>query len=133
MTRFWPESYQCAATITINFDGESLDQQSSPLPLWGRHSYGRYGAQNGVQRLLALLARYEVPATFFIPSWDVERYPQVMEQIKRAGHDVAGHGHLHEDFSALSLEEQAAILERGESIFQRVFGEKPIGWRAPVA
>lgn len=131
LPRFWPESYQCAATITVNFDGESLDQKNSPLPLWGRHSFGRYGAQAGVQRLLALFARYGITATFFIPGWDAERYPEVMAAIKAGGHEVAGHGYLHEDFSALSLEEQAEILERSETSLQQVFGVKAVGWRAP--
>ena len=131
LPRFWPESYQCAATITVNFDGESLDQQNSPLPLWGRHSYGRYGAQAGVQRLLDLFDRYDITATFFIPGWDAERYPTVMAAIKDAGHEVAGHGYLHEDFSRLSLAEQERILEQSETSLLHVFGEKPVGWRAP--
>lgn len=129
--RVWPEGYQCAATITVDFDGESVEARSMDLPLWGRNSYGRYGAQVGLQRLLALFQRFGVTATFFIPGWDAERYPAAMEAIATAGHEVAGHGYLHEDFSALTRDQQAEALERSEAALERVFGRKPSGWRAP--
>ncbi|MHB8646139.1 MAG: polysaccharide deacetylase family protein [Thermomicrobiales bacterium] len=127
----WPAGIQAAAAITVDFDGESVEHQTMPLPLWGRSSHGRYGAQVGAYNLLALFARYELRATFFIGAWDVERYPAVMEAIALAGHEVAGYGYLHEDFSALTAEEQHTVLARGEAVFQSVFGQKPVGFRAP--
>lgn len=130
---FWPEQAQCAAVITVDFDGESVEQRDFPnQPLWGRNSLGRYGAQIGIYRILDLLARHELRATFFIPGWDAERYPEAMERIAAAGHEIAGHGYIHEDFSALSTGEQAEVLGRSEEVFQRVFGAKPAGWRAPA-
>ncbi|HUG13468.1 MAG TPA: polysaccharide deacetylase family protein, partial [Thermomicrobiales bacterium] len=99
----WPDGYQAAVTITVNFDGESVEQRTLPgQPLWGRLSYGRYGAQVGVYRILEALARYDVKATFFIPGFDAERYPEAMEAIAGAGHEVAGRGYAYEDFSALT-------------------------------
>jgi peptidoglycan/xylan/chitin deacetylase (PgdA/CDA1 family) len=48
-----------------------------------------------------------------------------------AGHEVAGHGYLHEDFSALTPDEQTAIFARSEETFSAAFGHKPVGFRAP--
>lgn len=128
----WPDGVQAAAIVTVNFNGESVEQRAFPgQPLWGRNSYGRYGAQTGVDRLLAAFERHDMRATFFIPAWDVERYPDVMERIVAAGHEVAGHGYAYEDFSDLSLDEQTAILDRSEEIFRRALGTAPAGWRAP--
>lgn len=130
----WPDQQQSAAVITVNFDGESFEQPELPgEPLWGRYAFGRYGAQIGVYRILELLDRYSVRATFFVPGWDVERYPEAMEAIAKAGHELAGHGYANEDFSSLSSDEQSAVLEKSEDIFQRVFGSKPAGWRGPSA
>ena len=127
----WPGGAQCAVTVTVNFDGESVEQAVLPdQPLWGRYSYGRYGAQAGIGRLLDALARHGVHATFFIPGWDVERYPHVMERIA-AGHELAGQGYAHEDFSVLSPDDQRAVLERSEAAFEHAFGARPAGWRAP--
>ena len=128
----WPAGAQSAAVVTVNFDGESFEQPLAPgEPLWGRNSFGRYGAQVGVFRLLAVLARYGVRATFFIPGWDSERYPAVMEAIAGAGHELAGRGYANEDFSVLSVDEQRGVLERSEDAFQRAFGQAPRGWRGP--
>lgn len=132
MTTFWPDGYHSAAVITVNLDGESFEQPLLPgEPLWGRYSYGRYGAQVGTERILALLERYRVRATWFIPGWDVERYPEQMEAIASAGHELAGRGWANEDFSTLTREEQIVVLERSEEAFATAFGAKPTGWRAP--
>ncbi len=127
----WPDGLQAAAAITVNFGGESVEHASMDLPLWGRSSHGRYGAQQGVYNLLELFRRYEVTATFFIAGWDVERYPHAMEAIAKDGHEIAASGYLHEDFSKLAVEEQTAALERSEAAFERIFGRKPLGFRAP--
>lgn len=127
----WPEGVQAAAAITVNFGGESVEHGTMDLPLWGRYSHGRYGAQQGVYNLLDLFARYAVRATFFIAGWDAERYPEAMGAIAKAGHEIAASGYLHEDFSTLSVDDQASILERTEATFGRIFGRKPEGFRAP--
>ena len=117
-TFVWPDGIQAAATVTVNFAGESVEHSSMSLPLWGRNAHGRYGAQQGVYNLLELFRRYDVTATFFIGGWDAERYPEAMEAIAGAGHEIAGQGYLHEDFSKLSLDEQRAVLERSEAVHQ---------------
>jgi peptidoglycan-N-acetylglucosamine deacetylase len=130
----WPDGVQSAAVITVNFDGESFEQPGLPgEPLWGRYAYGRYGAQEGVYRLLEVLERYRVRATFFIPGWDVERYPDVMEAIASAGHELAGRGYANENFALLNSAEQHEVLARSEHAFIAAFGRKPTGWRGPSA
>jgi peptidoglycan-N-acetylglucosamine deacetylase len=129
---FWPAGYQSAAVVSVNFDGESFEQPELPgEPLWGRYGYGRYGAQEGVYRLLNAFERYGVIATFFVPGWDVERYPDAMAAIVEAGHEVAGRGYANENFALLTSEDQRMALERGEQAFIRSFGRKPVGWRGP--
>lgn len=128
----WPEGSQCAVTVTVNFDGESVEARSMPpARLWGRYAYGRYGAQIGMHRLLDLFKRRGVRATVFVPGWDAERYPETMAAIAEGGHEIAGRGYLYEDFSTLSTDEQQATLAKSEATLQRVFGRKPTGWRAP--
>ena len=131
LPRIWPEGQQAAVAITVNLDGESVEQKSQPLPLWGRYSYGRYGAQLGVARLLDLFARHQVRATFFVGGWDAERYPALVEAIVGGGHEVAGYGYGHEDFSSLSVEAQVGVLERSEASLERLTGQRPRGFRAP--
>jgi peptidoglycan/xylan/chitin deacetylase (PgdA/CDA1 family) len=128
----WPDGAQAAAVVTVNFDGESFEQPQLPgEPLWGRYSFGRYGAQAGVYRLLDALARFDVRATFFLPGWDIGRYPEVMADIAAAGHEPALMGWANEDWSALDPAAQRALLDRSEAAFSVAFGATPRGWRGP--
>ncbi|HLZ69247.1 MAG TPA: polysaccharide deacetylase family protein [Dehalococcoidia bacterium] len=131
ITDFWPPGSQAAAAISVNLEAESVDRRESELPLWGRRSHGRYAAQAGAFNLLDLFERQSVHATFFINGWDARRYPALMERIAAAGHEVAASGCLHEDFSALSAEQQHAVLEQSEAALNSVFGSRPAGFRAP--
>ncbi len=129
---FWPGVARCAVTIAVNYDGESLERlDRSKGALWGRYSFGRYGVQAGVPRILDLLAHHNLKATFFVPGWDAERDPDTVQGIHDAGHEIAGHGYLHEDFSSLQPENQIELFERSEAAFEAVLGRKPRGWRAP--
>jgi peptidoglycan/xylan/chitin deacetylase (PgdA/CDA1 family) len=127
----WPDGQQAAAALTVNFGGEGVEHRDMALPLWGRYSHGRYGAQAGAYHLLDLLARHAIRATFFVGGWDAERYPRVMAAIAAAGHEIAASGYLHEDFAALDADAQVAALERGEAALTSVFGRRPAGFRAP--
>ena len=46
-------------------------------------------------RILALLAKYDIKGTFFIPGMVIGTYPQVCEKIVAAGHEVGHHGWTH--------------------------------------
>lgn len=51
--------------------------------------------ETSTRRLLGLLARYEIRATFFVLGWVASRYPELVRSIARAGHEVACHGLTH--------------------------------------
>ncbi len=128
----WPNGAECAVVVTVNYDGESVERGERPEgELWGRYSYGRYATQTGLPRILELLERHDLPATFFVPGWDVERDPDIVQDIRNRGFELAGHGYLHEDFSRLGIDEQREILARSEAAFETVLGQRPAGWRAP--
>ena len=47
-------------------------------------------------RLLDLLDRAAVPATFFVVGWVADRHPRIIERIRSAGHEFGSHGYAHE-------------------------------------
>jgi hypothetical protein len=53
-------------------------------------------------------------ATFFILGWIVERYPHLVQEIVKRGHEIASHGHMHHLCSKLSMNEigRASCRER---------------------
>jgi peptidoglycan/xylan/chitin deacetylase (PgdA/CDA1 family) len=127
----WPGGARCAVAVSVDIDGESIDLGRAPSEnLWGRFSHGRYALRVGIWRLLEVFREHAIPVTFFIPAWDAARAPEVVEAILAAGHEVAAHGYLHEDHSALGDDERA-VLDRAHQALTKIAGRPPRGWRAP--
>ena len=118
--------------LTFDFDAYSLwittFRQTSATPL----SRGEYSARVGVPRVLALLQRHGIPATFFVPGHTAEAFPGSVKNIMADGHEVGAHGYLHENTLSMSLEDERAVLIRGEEALARVTGVKPLGYRSPA-
>jgi peptidoglycan/xylan/chitin deacetylase (PgdA/CDA1 family) len=96
----------------------------------GVMSHQAYGPLVGVPRILDLLAEYSLPATFFVPGLTAERYPQTLERILEAGHEIGHHSYAH--FSPIDQDEAAerADFERALAALDR-FGVRPEGFRCP--
>jgi peptidoglycan/xylan/chitin deacetylase (PgdA/CDA1 family) len=97
----------------------------------GTLSQGTYGARVGVPLILEFLNINELKATFFVPGWTAERYPQTVAEIYQQGHEIGHHGYLHESVDGLSRAEEEEILEKGSRILTALTGEQPRGYRAP--
>jgi peptidoglycan/xylan/chitin deacetylase (PgdA/CDA1 family) len=83
-------------------------------------------------RILTLLARYGIQATFFVPGVTAERYPELVQQIQAGGHEIGHHGYTHVSPLKLSYEEERAQLEQGLAALQRVAAVRPTGYRSPA-
>src|SRR5208282_4631801 len=110
----WPRNARCALCLTFDFDADSRygDKPETSLTVRSR---GVYGARVGIYRVLELLRRYDLPATFFVPGYTAETYSDATRAIVRAGHELAHHGYFHERSgnSIASPEDESSILERG--------------------
>ena len=78
--------------FSFDFDALSLPiarLHNSPTKL----SQGEFGVL-GAQRILALLQKHSVPATWFVPGHTIETFPRVCHEISSAsaGHEVGNHG-----------------------------------------
>jgi peptidoglycan/xylan/chitin deacetylase (PgdA/CDA1 family) len=121
---------RCTVALTFDFDAESVWLGSFKVDTPSALSRGAYGAYEGVPRILKLLERLDLPATFFIPGDTADRHPDVVRRIVDAGHEVGHHGYLHEPPHLLQPDEERAIVERGLEALAR-HGVKPEGYRSP--
>lgn len=94
-------------------------------------SFGRYGVTLGVPRILELLERHEIRATFFVPGWIAVHYPETVRRIAAAGHEIGHHGFLHEVLENVDAAEEEQILLRGLDALDKAAGVRPVGYRAP--
>lgn len=129
----WLGDAAAVAVLTFDVDAET------PLLAAGEEyathlstmSHQAYGPKVGLPRILAMLDRRGLPATFFFPGLTAERWPGSVERVLAAGHEVALHGYTHRTPTALSAAEQVEELERGVAALA-LAGARPTGYRAPL-
>jgi len=130
----WPEGKQSAAAFTFDVDAESAVLWNAPgnADRMSVMSHQAYGPLVGVPRLLRMLDHHQIRSTFFVPGYTAHRYPGIVRDIARAGHEIAHHGYLHEQPSAVDLAGQIDSLDRGLDALAEVAGVRPVGYRAPM-
>lgn len=128
--KVWPNGARVAACLSFDVDNEALWRQNPlPVPL----SEGEYGATTGLPRILALLDRQQVPASFYIPAMSAMLHPQMIPDILKAGrHEIGVHGWVHEDYTVVndSVKEQQ-LLTQAIDYLTKSIGKRPVGFRAP--
>jgi peptidoglycan/xylan/chitin deacetylase (PgdA/CDA1 family) len=128
---------RAAACFTFDVDAEAamLAEYPETAHQLDVMSHQEYGPRTAVPRLLRLLDRTAIQATFFVPGYTAERWPAVVRSIRDAGHEIAHHGFMHEGSRAGGVEVDAATEEarivRGLEALDKVLGVTPVGYRAP--
>lgn len=87
--------------------------------------------ESTTRRLLDLLEAAAVPATFFVVGWVADRFPRLVSDIHRAGHEVGSHGHLHRRVYELGAHQFAADLELAAMALTGAGVPRPRAYRAP--
>lgn len=129
----WPQGYRAAAAFTFDVDAEScvLAHDPSAATRMSLMSHQSYGPRVAVPRLLRLLARQNVRATFFVPGFTADCYPDTVRAILDGGHEIGHHGYLHEPMQCIDAATEARYLDRGLDALERAAGIRPVGYRAP--
>ncbi|MBZ9935613.1 polysaccharide deacetylase [Mesorhizobium sp. BR1-1-16] len=132
MSISWPGGRKAAASLTFDFDAESvwlaMDPANAGRP--GALSIGVYGARVGVPLILDTLARHDVRATFFVVGKNVELYPDRVAAILDGGHEIAVHGYTHTPPSLLTPDEEEAELVKAKALLEGA-GATITGYRSP--
>ncbi len=116
--------------LTFDFDAISgFVARGQTSPSW--ISRGEFGPRVGAPRLLALLGKYGIRSTWFIPGHTIETFPQACEQVCAAGHEIAHHGWTHRPPAGLTRDEEEAELVRGNEAIKRLSGRYARGYRSP--
>ena len=128
----WPNGARVAVALSFDIDN------STPILARGTPgsepmSRGQYGAIDGLPRILRVLDKENVPASFFIPAVSAALNPEMISSIQaKKRHEIGIHGWIHENLSELN--DQAAeqkLLNQSIELLTKAMGKKPVGYRAP--
>ena len=81
-------------------------------------------------RMLDILSKNNVTATFFVLGWVAERYPELVREIANAGHEVASHGYSHRKIYNQDRDTFAAEVRRAKALLEDCVGISVLGYRA---
>lgn len=90
------------------------------------------GPNPGVtERVLEILEREAVPATFFMVGKHVERHRETARAVARAGHEIGNHTYSHIKLHRVGPRRAAEEIRRGHETIAEVTGAVPRSFRAP--
>ncbi len=120
-------------TNALTIDVEDYFQVSAFAPYIARSDWEarECRVEANVDRILALLERHQVHATFFTLGWIAERYPQVVRRIVAGGHELASHGYGHERASDQDEDTFFADIHLAKLLLEDLGGVAVNGYRAP--
>ncbi len=122
----WPDGNTCCLTMTVDLSPVCGPAGITPADLGTPESY--YGLHGGLDALRAVLSRHRLRATFAVPAAIADLFPALLRALVADGHEIAAHGLLHEDVSALPPDEERARLDRTTACIEAAVGQRPLGW-----
>src|SRR5579872_2462050 len=128
----WPNGARVAVALSFDIDNSS-GTLARGTPGSEPMSRGQYGAIDGLPRILRVLDKNNVPASFFIPAVAAALNPEMIPDIQsRKRHEIGIHGWIHENLVELNDDaKEQDLLNKSIDLLTKAMGKKPVGYRAP--
>ena len=132
----WPNDAKIAVSFFVAF--EAFDKSSQyrrsegGKPDYASLAYGEYGGKAGIWRIMDVFSRNGVKGTIDTNGRVAELFPDALQQLHDAGHEIVGHGWVN-DMRLISLESQQerALIRQTLDALASVTGKRPVGWVSP--
>lgn len=126
----WPGGARCAVALSFDSDHETNElREGGDSP--GKLSQGQYGNRQGVPRIVDILKRHNVPASFYVPAVTAMLYPDEQRNLAEQGHEIGIHGWIHERNSVLPIDAERDLMQRSFEVLKKITGVDPVGMRTP--
>ena len=126
----WPDSARCAVALSFDSDHETNELRDGGQSI-GRMSQGEYGTRVGVPRILSILSRQDIKASFFVPAVSMLLHPEEQRRVVAEGHEIGLHGWIHEFNSTLPEAVERDLHFRAADTIEKVTGKRAVGMRTP--
>ena len=124
----WKGGARCAVTLSFDSDHETGELRHGGKS-FGKMSQGEYGARSGIKRILKILERHAIPASFFQPAVSAMLHPEEVLSVVAAGHELAIHSWIHEFNSTLGYEAERDLNFRAADVLEKISGKRAVGMR----
>ncbi len=124
----WPGGARCAVALSFDCDHETFELGTGKAAI-GRLAWGEFGRRVGLPRVLDVLDRHAVPASFFVPAVAALIEPEAVKPLGN-GHEVGVHGWIHENTSKLDRATERDLMLRSRDALEAITGTRPVGHRA---
>jgi peptidoglycan/xylan/chitin deacetylase (PgdA/CDA1 family) len=129
----WPNGARVAVLLSFDVDSQTWELRKGETPSIVALSQGEYGTRVGLKRIVRLMDKHQIPASFFIPILSIKLHPEVVDIIKISGrHEFGIHGWVHEYATTLPDGVEKQLLDRQLIFFEQQIGIRPVGYRAPA-
>lgn len=90
-----------------------------------------YWGTEEVEKILAILEKYDAKATFFIGGCWADDNVECLRNIYAKGHEIGNHGYFHKDHSTLSLEANQKEISSCNRFIELAIGQAPTLFAPP--
>ncbi len=139
-TRYWPNGAKLIISVSMQFEtggqpqgaespfsGNPLPKEYPDLPA---ESWFRYGAKEGVYRMLTLWKKHNIKVTSHIVGEAAIKYPEIAKAIANDGHEIAAHGIAWNDQWNMSYAEELDFIKKGIDTVEAITGKRGRGYNA---
>lgn len=135
---YWPNGARLVISFSMQFEtggqpeGAESPFSGNPLPKGNpdlpAESWFRYGAREGIYRMLRLWDKHNIKVTSHVVGEAAIKYPKVAKAIADAGHEIAAHGIAWSDQWNLSHEDELNFIKKGIDTVEAITGHRGIGY-----
>ena len=142
----WPGNAKIALQFVINYEegGENCvlhgDESSEVFlsEIIGAQAYKdrhlsmesiyEYGSRAGFWRLHRLFTQHQIPVTVFGVTMAMQRHPEAVEAMQKAGWEIACHGMRWVHYQHMDEQQERKEIDDAIVLHEQLTGKKPVGW-----
>lgn len=94
-------------------------------------SRGMFAGEVGVPRMLKLFGKYGIRTSWYVPGHSIETFPEQIQMVVDAGHEIGLHGYSHENPIAMTPRQEEDVLTKCIGLIEKISGKRPTGYIAP--
>jgi len=130
-----PNKAVIAVSFFVAFESfikHSQYRSSGEKPDYASLAYGEYGGKAGIWRIMDVLNKHGVNGTIDTNGLAAQKFPDVVKELHRAGHEIVGHGWANDiPLDSLDREKEKQTIKETLNTISSITGQRPIGWVSP--